>query len=150
MRVNYCGQLKSDLGGGLGGGAHLPWNDFAPLLKFSPSPLRTFAPPLVILTKWIFKDNYTSLIKIIKCRHNCVKVIKVRYFFYFNSLSTGRDHSSTSLKIFPPPLTFSPKSGLDCGPLLPNPTCQLSLLEETGVPGGNLIRFSMAENVQYL
>ena len=40
-----------------------------------------------------------------------MKVIKVRYFFKFFSLSTGRDLSSTSLKIFPPPLTFFPKSG---------------------------------------
>ena len=33
----------------LGGGAYLPCDDFAPLLKFSAPPLRTFAPPLIIL-----------------------------------------------------------------------------------------------------
>ena len=36
----------------------------APLLKFSAPPLRTFTPPLIILlTKYILKDNYSSLIK---------------------------------------------------------------------------------------
>ena len=50
------------LGGGVQGGAHLPWDDFAPLLKFSAPPLRTFAPPPNNIIK-ILKDNYTSLIK---------------------------------------------------------------------------------------
>ena len=54
------------------------------------------------------QDNYTSLIKnSTKCRHNYIKDIKVRYFFYFYSLSTGRIIVSPPLKIFLPPLTFS-------------------------------------------
>ena len=40
------GKPRPDLGRG---GAHLPRDDFAPLLKFSAPPLRTFAPPLIIL-----------------------------------------------------------------------------------------------------
>ena len=46
--------------GGVRGGAHLPGDDFAPLLKCS-------APPLIIIINEInikrLKDNYTSLIK---------------------------------------------------------------------------------------
>ena len=40
---------KNSQGRILEGGAHLPWDDFAPLLKISAPPLRTFAPPLIIL-----------------------------------------------------------------------------------------------------
>ena len=36
---------------GVRGGAHLPQDDFAPFLKFSAPSLRTFAPPLMLLTK---------------------------------------------------------------------------------------------------
>ena len=45
-------------------GEVLPWDDFAPLLKFSAPLLRTFAPPLItLLTKEILKDNYINLMK---------------------------------------------------------------------------------------
>ena len=33
----------------LGGGAHLPWDHFTPVLKFSAPPPRIFAPPLIHL-----------------------------------------------------------------------------------------------------
>ena len=45
------------------GAGRCAWDAFAPLLKFSAPPQRTFAPPLIILTKSILKDSYTSLIK---------------------------------------------------------------------------------------
>ena len=41
--------MKNSQGRILEGGADLPWDDFAPLLKISAPPLRTFAPPLIIL-----------------------------------------------------------------------------------------------------
>ena len=41
----YSTQARPDFGGG----AHLPWDNFAPLLKFPAPSLTTFAPPLIIL-----------------------------------------------------------------------------------------------------
>ena len=44
-------------------GAHLPGGYFAPLLKFSAPPLRTFAPPLMVLNEINFKRQLYKLDK---------------------------------------------------------------------------------------
>ena len=43
--------------------------------------------------------------KRIKCRHNCIKVIKVRYFLIFTLCRLGEITVPPPLKIFPPPLS---------------------------------------------